>query len=81
MAALGCVPILQYPTIQRHAPFADGESVLHYFIDDDSLYTVVKRALEDRNKLRDMGRKAREHVVAHHTHSALAQHVLDRLHA
>ena len=81
MAALGCVPILQYPTIQRHAPFADGESVLHYFIDDDSLYHVVKRALDDRNKLREIGRRAREHVVAHHTHSALGKHVLDRLNA
>jgi hypothetical protein len=53
--------------------------VLHYFVDDDSLYTVVKRALEDRARLREMGARARAHVVAHHTHSALARHILDTL--
>lgn len=76
VAALGCVPVLQYPPVFRHEGFVDGRDSLHYAVDDDSLLHVVRRALADRAVLEAMGQRARERVLRHHRHSRLAEMIL-----
>lgn len=77
VAAAGSVPLMNYPTIWRHKPFHHGVDGLYYGVEEDSLYTVVRSALEDRPRLAEMGRRARDKVAAHHTYSALAKHIVE----
>ncbi|XHR28869.1 MAG: glycosyltransferase [Chthoniobacteraceae bacterium] len=76
-AAVGAVPLIQYPTIQRHAPLIDGEHALYYGVEEGQLYVKLKAALADREHLREMGRRAREHVERHHTFDLLARYVIE----
>ena len=78
-AYAGSVPIINYPTIQRHYPLVDQCHALYYGIEGDHLKQVIMKALADRECLITMGQAGRKHVLKHHTHEALAQYVLTEI--
>ena len=80
-AALGAVPVLQYPTIQRHAPLVDGVHALYYGVEEYHMHEVLSRALTDRERLLKMGRAAQSHVGLRHTHAALSESIRETLRA
>jgi hypothetical protein len=75
-AAVGSVPLINTPTIQRFQPLIDGEHCLYYDTEGDDLQRVVRAALADRTRLLAIGAAARTHVLRHHTHAALVSHML-----
>ena len=72
----GSVPLINYPWIERYAPLRDGEHVLLYSPEQGHLTQVVRQALSDREKLRQMAAAGREHVLRYHTYQALRDYLL-----
>ena len=75
-ALCGAVPVMNYPTIERHRPLVDGEHCWLYDVSGDGLPATVRRALADPSRLAAMAAAARDHVLAHHTEAALCAHVV-----
>jgi hypothetical protein len=75
-ALCGAVPVMNYPTIERHRPLVDGEHCWLYDVSGDGLVATVRRALSDPSRLTVMAAAARDHVLAHHTEAALCSHVV-----
>lgn len=76
-AAVGSVPLMQMPTIHRHAPLVDNEHGIYYYIEGDHLAFRVRQALQNRARLMEMGRAAQQHVLKHHTYEALGRYVVE----
>ncbi len=74
-AALGTVPLINYPTILRHAPLRDGETCVLYAPEPGGLADAARRALADKPRLAAMGEAARQHTLAHNTYRALSDYV------
>ncbi|MFT8244505.1 glycosyltransferase [Roseomonas sp. BN140053] len=70
------VPVINQPTIRRHAPLREGEHALHYEVEGDGLERVVLAALADPGRLARMAEAARAQVLEHHTHEALCRYVV-----
>jgi hypothetical protein len=77
VSLLGSVPLMQTPTIQRYAPLMEGEHALYYFVEGDDLAACVRKALQNRAKLVEMGQAARQHVLRWHTYEALARYIVE----
>lgn len=79
--ALGCgsVPLINQPTILRHAPLLDGVHALYYNPEPGFLTAVVEAALADKNRLRTIARDGKAHVLKHHTRNALATYVIESM--
>lgn len=75
------VPVLSPPGILRHAPLRDGVHALYYAAEGDDLRDVLVRALADKPALQAMACAAREHVLRHHTHARIVEHMLDAVRA
>ncbi|MEQ1842719.1 MAG: glycosyltransferase, partial [Verrucomicrobiales bacterium] len=89
-AGCGSVPLMNAPCIRPYMPFVHGQHALYYLSDfgnksarctefqdiTDGLVSTVTRALEDRQKLQEMGRAARGFVLRHHTHEAIVTHIV-----
>jgi len=75
-AAVGSVPVINYPWIERYAPLQDGRHCFFYPVERGALTAVVERALADKEALRRMGREAAAHVNRHHTYRALRNYVI-----
>lgn len=76
-ALVGSVPLIQSPTIRRYKPLEDGEHALYYCIEGDHLARRIRQALQNRARLVEMGRAAREHVLRWHTFEALGRYVIE----
>jgi hypothetical protein len=74
-AAVGAVPLIDYPTVERHRPLLDGRHCVFHAIEPGGLAAAARRALADREALRRMAAEARTHVLAHHTCRARAEHI------
>ena len=72
---LGSVPVINYPTIHRHAPLVDREHCFFYPPEPGGLSAAVRMALADRDRLSRMAEAARVHVLAHHTNAARVEYV------
>lgn len=72
----GSVPVINYPSIDRYRPLRDGEHCFYYDLEPGGLKRVIEGALADRAKLGGMARSARSFVLAEHTLSSVAQHVV-----
>jgi hypothetical protein len=77
VALVGSVPLMQMPTICRYAPLNDDEHGLYYFVEEDHLAVRVRRALQNRARLVEMGVAARRHVLERHTLDALSRYVIE----
>jgi glycosyltransferase involved in cell wall biosynthesis len=78
-AALGSVPVINYPSILRHAPMAEGVHCFFYSPEPGGLTDVVLRALSDKERLKRMASEASALVMRAHTPKALCDHVLAAL--
>ena len=70
------VPLMNNPTILRHAPLLAGVHGLYYDPERGGLTRAAIAALEDKDQLRRMALAALEHVFAHHTQKAYCEHIL-----
>jgi len=76
-APLVCaVPILSRPRIEMPHPFREGTHGFFYDPEGDDLLRVVRRALAVREHLPAMAAAARDLVLRHHTHEAVAAEIL-----
>jgi hypothetical protein len=71
------VPMLSPPGIYRYQPLRDGEHAFFYAPEGDGLCESIVRALADKSRIMRMAEAAREHVVRHHTHRRIVDHLLD----
>jgi hypothetical protein len=71
------VPVLNYPTVERHAPVREHEHVLLYDVTPGSLSAVIERGLSDKPHLRQMALDLREHVRKYHLQDAMVDYVID----
>lgn len=76
VALVGSVPLMQVPTIFRHAPLLDEVHGIYYGVEENHLAARVRQVLQNRGRLVEMGRAARQHVLAHHTLDALGRYVI-----
>ena len=75
-ALVQTVPIMNYPTVLRHAPLEQGTHALYYAPEPGGLEAAVLAALSDKEQLRRMALAARDHAMAHHTRKAYCDHIL-----
>ena len=75
-ALCGSVPLMNQPSILRHAPLRRGEHALYYDVETGDLGRTVRAALADREKLSRMATAARDHVQRCHTLERLCEHVV-----
>lgn len=73
----GSVPVISRPTIHRYRPLIHGEHCFHYDVEGDALARTITTALADQDRLRRMARASCAHVLAHHTHQALCDYVIE----
>jgi hypothetical protein len=76
--ACGSVPLINYPTIERHNPLIDGEHALFYSGEPGTLRSAVLQALADKERLNRIAVAGRAHVMKHHTASSLAAHIVEQ---
>lgn len=81
VALVGSVPLMQVPPIHRYAPLVEGLHGLYYFVEGEDLAFRVRRALQNRRHLVEMGLSARQHVLQKHTLEALSRYVIQETQA
>jgi hypothetical protein len=75
-AACGAAPLINQPSIDRHAPLLAGQHALYYDPEPGGLTRAVEAALADKPALAGIAAAGQAHVMAHHTTNALARHVV-----
>jgi hypothetical protein len=75
--ACGAVPLINLPTIERHAPLIHGEHALYYAPEPGGLTRAITEGLLDKPALTRMANAGQAHVMAHHTPRALATYVVE----
>lgn len=75
VGAMGSVPVMNFPRIRRHRPLEHGVHAFFYAPEGDDLKRVIRAALADKDKLREMARAGRDHVLRHHTPEAIFSYV------
>jgi hypothetical protein len=70
------VPLMNQPTIIRHAPLLEGVHGAYYDVEPGGLERAAVAALADKERLQRMAVAARDHVFAHHTRTAYCERVL-----
>lgn len=70
------VPVMNHPSILRHAPLLNGEHGVYYDVEQGGLERAVVAALADKDRLRKIAEASRDHVFAHHTRKAYCDHIL-----
>ena len=70
------VPVLSPPGIYRYQSLRDREHAFVYPAEGDGLRQTILAALADRPVLASMAEAARAHVLAHHTHRRIVDHML-----
>ncbi len=73
---MGSVPLMNHPDTRRHQPLIDGIHGLYYGVEGDDIKRVIKLALNDKTKLREMARTGEAFVRRHHTHRALLDYMI-----
>jgi hypothetical protein len=76
-AACGSVPLINYPSIIRHAPLQHGVHCLYYAPEPGGLASTVLSALQDKARLAAMAENAREQAIRFHRRSALGDYVVE----
>jgi glycosyltransferase involved in cell wall biosynthesis len=78
-SACGSVPLISYPTIERHAGLIDGVHAIFYDPSPGSLTNAAIKALENRVRLEKIAESGRIHVYKHHTPKAIAAYILSTI--
>jgi len=74
-ALVGATPLINYPTILRHAPLKDGEHCILYAPEPGGLAEAARAALADKPRLARIAQAASAHVRQHHSWRARAEYV------
>ncbi len=69
--AAGSVPLINFPRIRRRTPLEHKVHGFFYAPEGEELKRAIRAALADHEKLREMARAGRAHVLRHHTPEAL----------
>lgn len=77
IAAYGCCPVLDYPTVLWRDGFRDGVECC-YFKDD--IANIVTDLLHEPGRARSIGLAARQSIIDHHTTRNLAKRVVATIH-
>jgi len=75
--ACGSVPVINQPSIERHAPLIGRRHALYYDVEPQGLTRAITEALKDRPALARIAAEGRAHVLGHHTPAAIARYVLE----
>jgi hypothetical protein len=75
-AACGSVPVINQPTIERHAPLLEGTHAIYYAVEEGGLSRAITAALADRARLIAIGQAGRAHVMRHHTPAAIVRYLI-----
>lgn len=89
-AASGSVPVMNMPPITCYQPLVHNQHALYYVSEfrgksasgpefqdlSEGFVSTVTKALEDRQRLEQMGKAAREFVLRHHSHEAVVNHII-----
>jgi hypothetical protein len=70
------VPLMNNPSIIRHAPLLHGVHGIYYDVEPGGLARAAIDALADKERLRGIALAARAHVFAQHTRKAYCDHIL-----
>jgi len=70
------VPLINQPTIVRHAPLLDGIHAVYYDVEAGGMERAVVAALADKDRLRGIAIAARDHTFAHHLVKDYCDHIL-----
>jgi cytochrome c5 len=73
----GSVPLINYPTIQRHEPLLDGIHCCFYDVDPGGLTRAVLSALADKPQLERMAAAGKAHILKHHSYPQIAAYILE----
>ncbi len=69
--AMGAVPIINYPSIDRYQPLLDREHCFLYGCEGSSLLDTLADALSDKDRLLRMAEAGWRHIEKHYTREAL----------
>jgi glycosyl transferase family 1 len=72
----GSVPLLSTPAIQRYQPLQEGVHAHIYSDQPGGLFRAVETALAQKPALELMAGRARQHVLAHHTHERICEYIV-----
>ncbi len=75
-ALVGTVPVLNYPTTRRYQPLEQGKHAFYYGVEGDQLTQVIRTALANKDKLKEMAMAAQAHVEHYHLHARLADEMI-----
>ncbi len=70
------VPLINRPTIERHAPLEDGVHAHYYDPEPGALTRAAIAALADKSRLAQMAQAARAHVETHHSLGARVEYLV-----
>jgi hypothetical protein len=73
---MGSVPLINYPWIERYAPFEDGKHCLFFTVDRGHLTAVIRKALQNKDLLRSIAKAGAARVQKYHSHKALSNYVI-----
>jgi hypothetical protein len=72
----GSIPVVNFPTIQRYAPLKHGVHCFYYGVEGDDLFQILRAALSDKSRLKEMALAARKHAWEYHTCERVGAYVL-----
>lgn len=72
----GSVPLLNHPDTRRYEPLIDGRHAFYYGVEGEDLKRVVRLALADKPRLREMAAASAAFTRPRHTHAALAEYLI-----
>jgi glycosyltransferase involved in cell wall biosynthesis len=76
-AICGAAPLVSRPSIERYRPLIEGVHAVYYDVEPGELARTARATLADRDRLRAIGRAARDHVKAFHTPAAISRHLVE----
>ena len=73
------VPVIDFPSSERVLWLKDGEHCFYYGQNVSDLAQTIRSALADKDRLVEMGNRARQYVAENHSRAALVRYMLHRI--
>jgi hypothetical protein len=74
--AMGAVPVINYPSIDRYRPLIDREHCFLYGCEGKSLIETFEEALADRERIRHMAVAGWDHIKQHYSRESLLSYLM-----
>jgi hypothetical protein len=75
----GCVPVIDLPLAERILWLRDREHCFYYSSRCGELSSVLRAALADKRRLREMANSAKTYVATNHSRPALVRYMLEKI--